>query len=58
MVEMDYKTQGMIEVGAALVVLVTAMVSTTLSLGIAVLALVCMAAYKFLHAQDQDKAKK
>jgi hypothetical protein len=58
MVEMDYKTQGTIEIGAALVVLVTAMMGqTTVSLGIAVLALVCMAAYKFLHAQDQDKKK-
>jgi hypothetical protein len=55
MVELDNRTQGLLELGSAALVLVTALVDTYISLGIAVIALASLAAYKLLHAHNEGK---
>lgn len=57
MVEMDDKTEGMLAIVAALLVLAANMLDPTISLALSVLFLVCLAAYKFLYAYEADKEK-
>ncbi len=49
-VELDDKTEGMLAILAAIVVLLTAMLDPMISMGISVVCLVALATYKLLHA--------
>ena len=58
MVEMNDKTEGMLAIGAAVVVLVSFVADKTISLGISVICLCGLAAFKFLKANEEPEKKK